>query len=328
MSRTSKSPLAVARAAYEAGQKSLPRCAHKYSRKDFTCAQLFAVLVLRKFFKLDYRGTIQYLAEWSELREVLDFHDKLPNFTTPQKASAKLLRDPLFRKLLTQTLTQAYRGPRNRKRPQIDDDDLAYVMRIDRSAADSTGFESSHCSRYFAKKKQKPRKNKGDPPPANHARSRYPKLGVVVDCDRHLILAAHRTQGPRPDVDELLPLMNAMDGRVIPDQMLLDAGYDSEDNHALLREVLGIESVIPPTAGRPTDKLPKGQWRWLMATAFDDEAYAQRWQVETVMFMLKSRQGESLTARTHHARRREMGLMCLTHNLMIVLARRVSTGQV
>ena len=26
---------------------------------------------------------------------------------------------------------------------------------------------------------------------------------------------------------------------------------------------------------------------------------------------------ETLTARTYHARRREMGLMCLTHNLMI-----------
>ena len=103
MSRTSKSPLTVARAACFAGQKALPRYAHKYSRRDFTCAQLFAVLVLRKFFKLDYRGTIAYLAEWSELREALDFHDKLPNFTTPQKASATLLKDPLLRKLRAAT---------------------------------------------------------------------------------------------------------------------------------------------------------------------------------------------------------------------------------
>jgi len=56
MSRTSKSPLKTAKAAYEAGQKALPRYAHKYSRRDFTCPQLFAILVLRKFFKTDYRG--------------------------------------------------------------------------------------------------------------------------------------------------------------------------------------------------------------------------------------------------------------------------------
>ena len=316
MSRTSKSPLTVARAAYFAGQKALPRYAHKYSRRDFTCAQLFAVLVLRKFFKLDYRGTIAYLAEWSELREALDFHDKLPNFTTPQKASATLLKDPLLRKLLTQTLEQAYNPHR---KLGVDDDDMSYIMRIDRSAADSTGFESGHCSKYFTKRR-KHAKNKEDPGKSHSGKvtyHRFPKLGVVVDCDRHLILAMHRSQGPRPDVDELLPLMNEMDGRIWPEQMLLDAGYDSEANHELLREVLNIESIIPPKIGRPTKKLPNGKWRRVMATDFDDESYGQRWQVETVMFMLKSRQGESLTARSYQGRRREMGLMSLTHNLMV-----------
>lgn len=104
MSQSSKSPLAMARAAYAAGQASLPKYAHKFSRHDFNCAQLFAVLVLRKFFKTDYRGVMTYLAEWSELRAALELHKKLPHFTTPQKASVKLLDDALVRKLLTQTL--------------------------------------------------------------------------------------------------------------------------------------------------------------------------------------------------------------------------------
>ena len=46
--------------------------------------------------------------------------------------------------------------------------------------------------------------------------------------------------------------------------------------------------------------------------------YGQRWQVETVMFMLKQHQGAALTARRYHVRRREMGLMAITHNIMIV----------
>ena len=100
-------------------------------------------------------------------------------------------------------------------------------------------------------------------------------------------------------MNQLLPLMENMTGRVVPEKMLLDAGYDSENNHELLREYLEIESVIPPKIGRPTDKLPTGKWRWLMATSFDEENYGQRWQAETVMHMLKSRQGESLTVRSY-----------------------------
>jgi hypothetical protein len=146
MSMTSKSPSKVARAAYEAGRGALPRYANKFSRKDFTCAQLFAVLVLRKFFKLDYRGTIDFLAEWAELRDILELHDKLPHFTTPQKASAKLLDDPLLRKLLKQTLEQFYRYP---KHAQIDDDDMAWMLRIDQAAGDSTGFGGEKGTFYF-----------------------------------------------------------------------------------------------------------------------------------------------------------------------------------
>jgi len=315
MSKTTKSPLTLARTAYEAGQKALPKYAHKFSRHDFTCAQLFAVLVMRKFLKVDYRGVIAYLAEWAELREAIDFHDKLPHFTTPQKAAAKLLDDALIRKLLTQTLAQFHRLP------PIDDEDVAYVMRIDQAAVDSTGFASRHCSTYFASRR-KQGKNK-DEPVCYH---RYGKLGLIVDCGNHLILSALPGRGPKPDVNELQPLMRRLASNVWPDQMLADAGYDSEANHQLLRENCHIESIIPPKHGRPSkqaDHLPAGKWRWLMATAFNEEAYGQRWQAETVMFMLKSRQGDALTARRDHARCAEMSLMAVTHNLMILLLRRL-----
>lgn len=55
-----------------------------------------------------------------------------------------------------------------------------------------------------------------------------------------------------------------------------------------------------------------------MATDFDDESYVQRWQSETVMFMLKQHTGEALAARTHHPRRRELALRCITHRVRIV----------
>jgi len=42
-------------------------------------------------------------------------------------------------------------------------------------------------------------------------------------------------------------------------------------------------------------------------------------QVETVMRMIKARQGESLTASSDDARDAELGLLVLAHNLMVVL---------
>jgi len=90
-------------------------------------------------------------------------------------------------------------------------------------------------------------------------------------------------------------------------------------NHELLRDKMKIDSLIPATIGRPTDKLPAGDYRFQMQTNFDDETYGQRWQIETVMFMFKRHQGEALPARKRWTRHRELGLTVLTHNIMIVL---------
>ena len=55
-----------------------------------------------------------------------------------------------------------------------------------------------------------------------------------------------------------------------------------------------------------------------MATEFDEEAFGQRWQAQTVFFMLKRHHGSALTARTEPTQKREMKLRCVTHNVMIV----------
>lgn len=54
-----------------------------------------------------------------------------------------------------------------------------------------------------------------------------------------------------------------------------------------------------------------------MATELDEQSFGQRWQVETVMFMLERHQGSKLTARRDQTRRSEMGFMTITHNIMI-----------
>jgi hypothetical protein len=85
-----KSPLAVAREALAVGEQSLPTQANKYSRKDYTLAQLFALLVLRKFFRTDYRGVVTIVREWGELREALGLA-KVPDHSTLWHVEQKLL---------------------------------------------------------------------------------------------------------------------------------------------------------------------------------------------------------------------------------------------
>jgi hypothetical protein len=85
-----KSPLAVAREALAVAQAALPPYSSKFSRKDFTQHQLFALLALREFLKTDYRGLEQYLHDWSDLRQALGL-SKVPDHSTLQKAAARLL---------------------------------------------------------------------------------------------------------------------------------------------------------------------------------------------------------------------------------------------
>lgn len=86
-----KSPLALAREALQAGEAALPEHSSKFSRKDFTLAQLFAILALRQFFKTDYRGMIQLMVDLPELRDALEL-EKVPHYSTLCYAEKRLLK--------------------------------------------------------------------------------------------------------------------------------------------------------------------------------------------------------------------------------------------
>jgi hypothetical protein len=86
-----KSPRAVAREALRLAQEALPPYSSKFSRKDFTQHQLFALLALKTFFKTDYRGLAQVLDDFAELRADLGL-DKVPHYSTLCKAEQRLLK--------------------------------------------------------------------------------------------------------------------------------------------------------------------------------------------------------------------------------------------
>lgn len=103
MSRTTKDPIALARAALEAGKEILPAYSHPKSPHKFTQPQLLAMLVLKQFFKLDYRGVVQWLARWSELRQALELR-RVPNYSTLCYAEGRLLKKGALDACLMQQL--------------------------------------------------------------------------------------------------------------------------------------------------------------------------------------------------------------------------------
>jgi hypothetical protein len=297
VARTSKSPKAVARAALLAAQRVLPFYTHPNSPKVFTQHQLFACLVLKNFLKTDYRGVVAHLADHPQLCEVLRLN-RVPHFTTLQKASRHLLASQPAQRLLESTIRMHY-GRRGR---------------VASSAVDSTGLECTAASGYFVR-----RRHRVSLPWKTVIYHRYAKLGLVCDTSYHFILSIRVGRGPRPDVDELVPLVTSAVRSMLLKCLSADAGYDSEANHRFARDTCGIRTVIPAKHGRPTQNPARGRYRRLMQTRFDEKQYHTRAQVETVMSMIKRRQGAHARGRTYHAQCRDLRLMALTHNVMILL---------
>ena len=299
--KTSKSPNAVARAAYEGAKRSLPAYHHIKSPHKFTQHQLVACLVVKEFFTTDYRGIEQILKDSSDLRNILELSD-IPHYTTFQKAAQRLTSKRTLNKLIKEILAMAIEGKIMKKNVAL-------------SAIDGTGFESHHISAYFVK-----RKAKGQEIYQMTTYTTYPKAGIISDCDTHLVISGIPERGPYPDIVHFKKAIIEAERNVHMKALTADAGYDSEASHVFAREQHHIRTIILPNAGRKTSKLPSTKWRKIMATRFNKKLYGQRWQSETVNSMIKRNLGSCLRAKSYWSQCREIMLRLLTHNVMIVKA--------
>jgi len=107
---------------------------------------------------------------------------------------------------------------------------------------------------------------------------------------------------------------------VQPRRVVADAGYDSEPNHRYARDDHGVLSFMPATLGRPSPKPPTGYHRRRMRRRLDKRygGYGQRWQAEAAFSMVKRRLADAVAARRYGSQCRELWLLCVTHNLMIL----------
>jgi hypothetical protein len=185
------------------------------------------------------------------------------------------------------------------------------------AAIDSTGLEASMASAHYARRRRDGNRR--------YRKRKFPKLTLVCHTQSHLIAAALASIGPSYDVKLFTPVIQKIVGHLRVDRLLADAGYDSESNHCIARQALGIRSTIIALNRRGRRKyrrgrrpLPKGKYRRQMARRFFKRKYGQRWQVESVISRLKRRLGARLSGRSDASRQEQSDLRILTHNLMLL----------
>jgi hypothetical protein len=280
--------LRLARLAVQIARTHVPDYASPFAPKRYTQPSLLACLCLKEYLHLDYRSAEALLASAHELRAALGLH-AVPDHSTLWWFSRYKVKPRLLARILTASvrLFQRVASPHSRM-----------------VAVDSTGFARAPASPYYQLRA------------GTRYRARtWLKWSVAVWTDPLVLCGQVADRGPRGDHVEFRPLVAQTLARLPFTRLLADGGYDSEANHRWLREDLGIESIIPPVAGRPARGLPRHPYRRQLQLAFPRTAYGQRWKVETFVSVVKRRFGGAVTARRYWQQVKQTLLRGVTYNL-------------
>ena len=143
---TSKSPRKVLVLAHQLAQEALPSYGSRFSRKDYTRAQLFACLVLREHQRKSFRGIEALLSDSPTWLAEIGL-TKVPYHNTLCRAFDAFMKPALARSMLdlmTQLAQQRKTLKRNRRKPL---------------AIDSSMYESRHVSRHFERRRRDAARN-------------------------------------------------------------------------------------------------------------------------------------------------------------------------
>jgi hypothetical protein len=138
---TSKSPRKVLKLAYQLAQAALPAYASRFSRKDFSSAQLFACLVLREHQRKSFRGVEALLIDSPQWLADIAL-SKAPDHNTLCRAFDRLMKPGQASSMLDLMVELAQQRKtlrRNKHKPL---------------AIDSSMFESHHVSRHFERRRR------------------------------------------------------------------------------------------------------------------------------------------------------------------------------
>lgn len=172
-------------------------------------------------------------------------------------------------------------------------------------AIDSTGFSTVTYDRWFDQKHGKLC--------AEHS---WVKLHIAVGTVTHAITGVAVT--PEADCPQLPSLLAQTMKNFQVSEMSADKAYGSKDNHRTL-ERFGVEAFIPFKVNATFDPKCETWSRHLGEFLFNQDRflphYHRRSNVESVMWMLKSKFGASVRSKTATAQINEVLCKCLCHNL-------------
>lgn len=139
-----------------------------------------------------------------------------PTLYNPAKSPAKAAKKRAYDRMFAAVFKQAHCDGLIDQKPE--------------STIDSTGLESSYVSRHFLMRCGK----------RTSRYRRWTKLTIVGHNSSHLIASSSVGIGPSSDNPDLAAVVTEAVEHLPIYRLIADSGYDSENNHWLCREKLGV----------------------------------------------------------------------------------------
>ena len=134
-------------------------------------------------------------------------------------------------------------------------------------------------------------------------------------CNKSYVPIKIRRAPTRHDNVDFRPIITRTSNILPLSVVTADKGYDSEDNHLLVREYLHAFSVIPARYEHVPIWRTHGRYRKQMKRGYSKLLYNQRNKDETIMSVIKRLFGEHLMSRLTRTQNRELSFRCITYNI-------------
>jgi hypothetical protein len=257
----------------------IPLFLFKKSNHIFTVWQHLILLVIRQCEGKNYRMFVEWLVEAYYLRMFLQL-SHIPHYTTLQKFSCRI-NSTLLEKIISSFILL-----------------ISNIRRIF-AGIDSTGFKITHAYTEQIGMRRK-----------------YAKLFIGADVLQQIICTIKIRRSPtRHDNVDFRRIIMRTSSTLPLSVVTADKGYDSEENHVLVRELLQGFSIIPARYEHVPIWKTFGRYRKKMKRAYSKLLYNQRYKNETIVSVIKRLFGEHIGSRLVRTQNRELSFRCIAYNV-------------
>jgi len=261
----------------------IPIFLHRKSNHIFTTWQHIVLLTIKQYEGKSYRMFAEWLVEAHYFRIFLQL-SKIPHFTTLQKFADRI-NNVMLGKIISSFVV------------------LSGTRRHIFVGIDSTGFNITRASQYYTER-------------AKLRRRKYAKLSIGADVLKQIICNIKVRRAPTRHDNIDFKLVITKTSEILPLSVVVgDRGYDSEENHIMVREKLGAFSVIPARNEDIPIWKTHGRYRKQMKRGYSKTLYHQRNKDETIVSVIKRLFGEHIRSRHVITQNRELSLRCIAYNM-------------